>query len=171
MLKKHCILLLFMITALFISCNDSPAGTNNGYSASDIQEQVLQGKINGSDWIFRSGSAEILYGDTDPAALSIVLYDSLVSDFCELWRFSSDSRLVALTIPPEGGEYPLSSDVLDYSAKLLISYNRASTRVNMHASAGIAVVEINDTDVTVRIAARYDDGSALEGVATIPVCE
>ena len=168
MSKKYTFFLsLFVVITILISCS-SPTDKGN-YSSSDIKDQVVQGQINGSEWSYLSGTAEIDYWDS--TKISVSLYDSLIDGICDQFMVSTD-RMVMFSVPGEEGEYQLSFNFSDGGQTVTMVYDTEDVPMNMIASEGIIIVdEITDTDITVSLVAHYGSDNAVNGTATVPLCE
>lgn len=162
-LKKVSVSLI--ITVLFIlSCKNpvDDSGNNNNYTASDIANQTLQGKMEGISWTFQSGMAECVFSDT---MLSFSLYDTMIATdtICDI--FYMPDREVMFSIKKQVGEYQLGFGGATMQSVTL--YNGT----NIICTEGIVKINsITDSIVDVGVVAKYDGNTYVNGKFIATYC-
>lgn len=137
-------------------------GGGDGYSASDIMDQVPQGRLDGQSWTMISAVVE--EDAFDPDELSVDLYAEQV-DPC---GFGSGERIM-FQVPRAVGEYPLKFEFGGESRTVTFYVPPGSNTI---ASEGIIVIEsIDGTTITMGLVAHYDDDFTVNGRFTTKICE
>lgn len=155
-------LMLGLLLLALASCGDD----DNGPSY-EFKNQNLQGEINGQEWSFVDGTAEVsVFDDTQ---LSIDLGAVELDDPCNSFGLSGLS--VFFSVDNEVGLTELSFS-FDEDGQTVTLYDPDGSQ-NFIASAGaIEILTITETEVTGRLDARYEgeDGNSVNGNFSVTFC-
>ncbi len=173
-------ILLTLILLVFVGCTeDDELNPTSNYTV-EYQNQTLQGKINGVDWIAVSGTATSsgLGVDTFSHLLSIV--DTTVDTLCFVSGGASRSRVLfgyqdenQIVVP---GEKTLKLDfgsTTENFTVTLVFQDDQGTPQNLIATKGayeILSVDTVSRMITGRMDVKYDDNSFVNGNFTIRYC-
>jgi len=157
------LLVLVMLTSLAISCSDD----DESGPSYNFEDQNLQGKIDGEDFILGDGRGEISFFEDDQ--LSIDLYHSdEPEDACDV--LNSDFVYAFFTIPDEVGIYELFLDLENFEGQTVTLFNPDGTLNNIATEGAVELTSITDTEVSGRIDARMDDDNFINGNFTVEFC-
>jgi len=162
MSQKHMlsagILLLAALGHIATSESEAPLGFQE-----EIQEQTLEGIINGVDWIFGSGIA--IYDANDDEFL-VRLYAEQTNDPCTL---QSSVNKILLTMPNQVGPYALS---MEQHTVTLVEDRQPDPPMNFIATEGeVEIYGVEIDSISAGMAVYVDDNTWVNGTFDITVCE
>ena len=161
MKRKH----IFSICALSLAALTHIATSQpvpDGFEE-EIQEQTLQGLINGVDWIFGSGVA--IYDASDDEYL-LRLYAEQVEDPCTL---QTSVNKILTTMPNQVGPYSLS---LGGSTVTFVENRDDDSPMNFIAIQGeVNVTAIGEGTLEAGMAVLANDNTWVNGEFTVQICE
>ena len=144
------------LALLLVAC-----GGGDDYSASDIKDQIPQGRLDGASWSMVSAVVE--EDPFDPNELSVDLYAEQV-DAC---GFGTGEKIM-FSVPRAVGEYPLKFEFGSDNQTVTFYVPPGSNTI---ASDGIIVIEsIDGTTITMGLVAHYDDNFTVNGRFTTEIC-
>lgn len=162
MFNKHFTSVVVLFAALTTHVATSEPETGTGFQE-DIQEQNLEGIINGVDWVFGSGVALF---DADDDEYLVRLYAETSEDPCTL---QSAVNKIVLSLPNQVGPYPLS---LDGETVTLVEHRDDEAPMNYIAITGTVEVYSIEADVLAAGMAVYvDDNTWVNGTFSITICD
>ena len=153
-----CALLLASATHIATSKSPPPIGFEE-----DIQEQNLQGLINGVDWVFGSGVAIL---DSEDNEFLVRLYAEAAADPCSL---QTEVNKILLTMPNQIGPYELS---LGTNTVTLVEERDDDAPMNYISVQGVVeLYELGDDSLSAGMAVMANDNSWVNGQFDITICE
>ena len=162
MFKNHLTSTVVLVVALTTHIATSSTEAETGFQQ-DIQEQNLEGIINGVDWVFGSGVA--LFDAADDEYL-VRLYAETSENPCTL---QSSVNKIVLSLPNQVGPYPLA---LDGETDTLVEDRDEEAPMNYIAVTGNVEVYSIEADVLAAAMAVYvDDNTWVNGTFDITICD
>ena len=162
MFNKNLLSTAVLTAALGMHVATSSTEDGTGFQE-DIQEQNLEGLINGVDWVFGSGVA--LFDATDDEYL-VRLYAEASENPCTL---QSSVNKIVLSLPNQVGPYPLS---LDGETVTLVEDRGDEAPMNFIAITGtVDVYSIEGGTISAGMAAYVDDDTWVNGTVDITICD
>lgn len=156
--------LLFIAVSVLFSCSKDD-DTERGYK---FKDQIMQGEIEGDNWVFASGTAEIDYWDEDQ--LSLMFYAEASDDPCN--EFLSGNKVMC-TIPNAVGLYKLNFNFSGDNIQTVTLFHEASV-MNTVASEGaieIMLIDLQNGIIEGRIDAYGDKNDFVNGNFSLSYCE
>lgn len=134
-------------------------------TSTDYENHLLDGTIDGQQWIMQSGKAKPSFAD--PSKLSLTFSDKVTSNPCNNFEFGQ--REVLTTIPKAVGETVLGQGSPMSTATFFISKNGSSQ--NLITTVGkINILEVTNQDITGQVSFYLNGNNVVNGIFKIPVC-
>ncbi|MBN2041770.1 MAG: hypothetical protein JW864_17170 [Spirochaetes bacterium] len=100
-MKDIKLVIILFLTVILFACASSD-DTDNNY---EFIDQDLQGKIEGTDWTYQSGTAEISMSDSSLLSVRIYNIDPSGGDSCGTSPYLATDDIVMMSFPDETGVY------------------------------------------------------------------
>jgi hypothetical protein len=148
---------------LLFSCSkDSEA------PAYDFKDQELAGVIEGQEWAYGDGYADIT-GEGSDAKLHITLVLPTESEGCDIMP---EGDRVFFSVPKGTGLHVLKLDLDNLEVSRTVTLFDSEETMNVIATKGaVEITSITDTEITGRIDARGDDVNFVNGNFSVPLCQ
>ena len=151
--------ILFLITAFF-TCGSTDDSTDNNYEYID---QDLQGKIGGTDWIYKSGTGEESSYDNTLISIDIYDIDPDGGGPCDNFVYFNADNIVMMSVPDSPGLYSLGS------SRTITLYDGYTNYILTEGSLEILTIDTGGM-VTGTIAAGYNSNNYVIGNFTVTYC-
>ncbi len=146
-----------VLCSVLISCGDN-----------DIQlpDQILQGKINGEEWTYKSANAYLISSDFSYRA-RFLSSEEPVSDPCALPAPSL--RNIKAIFRPSEGSFFVAPQAVDNN-QVQVSFDISPSRSLIATSGFMEVYAIDNLVVIGYLQAVLDDNNTVEGSFEIRLC-
>lgn len=159
-----------MISLTLIKCGSDDNGDNSNTPVTDqncektITPQVSQGKFNGVDYTITKGSIRLI-NQTIPSFRLYLDIDDIDGDPCDF-----NSNILSIGFGA-GLNFETSSTELSNETTIsFITEGIEETLVLAATCGNITIQQITDTEVTVGLAAKYNESHTINGNFTVKRC-
>ena len=136
--------------------------------AYNFTDQELAGMIEGKDWSYGDGYADIT-GEGETSKLHVTLVLPSDGEGCDIL---ADGDRVMFSFPKYAGLHILKMDFDDIENSRTVTLFDDEETLNVIATQGaVEITSITDTEVKGRIDARAYDDNFVNGNFTVPLCQ
>lgn len=136
--------------------------------AYNFTDQNLAGMIEGVDWSYGDGYADIT-GEEETAKLHVTLVLPSEGEGCDIL---AEGDRVMFSFPKYEGLHILKVDYNDIGSSRTVTLFDSEETMNVVATQGaVEITSISDTEVKGRIDAHAYDDNFVNGNFTVPLCQ
>lgn len=153
--------------SLLAACGEDDVNGDDDHGF-EIEDQILQGKIDGEEWVFSSGSAE--ESSFQEGWFRVKLYAG-TDEPCGFGTPSgADDRSILSSFPGEPGEYELG--ITSSRPSVTFTYPDGGTAQNMVATRGLLVIdEVTTEKMSGALIATFDVDHEVDGTFELTRCD